>query len=1010
MPAAHDSSSGSETARSEGSASAYAFAAFRFEPETATLWVGKRKRSLRPRAASLLQYLLEHAGEVATQDELLAALWPGVTVSSGVLKVHVFEIRQALRDGKKVPKFVETVPRRGYRWIAPFTRVAATASLAGVAAPSRPLFGREDELAALAQRLDAALAGERQVVFVTGAPGIGKTALVDAFVGEVASRSDVRIARGHCIEHYGAGEPYLPVLSALGELGRGAGRRTLAGVLRQHAPTWLAQLPSLLSPSDAVPSERPAAAPSRERMLREIAEALESWTARRGLLLVLEDLQWSDASTLDLVSFLAQRPTRARLLVVATRRDEPAAERSAGAAIDDHLARHPANGIALGLLGEDDVLAYLRTRVPGKVAEAALVAFARAIHRRTEGHPLFLVNVADDLLPGDRREIDAAFLEAAAAKARRSLPPSLRQMIERRIERLDAADQRVLEVASAAGTDFSTATVAAALGAELAAVEQTCSRLARTARLLAPAGTDEWGDGTVAARFAFVHALYQSVLYDRLGPADRLELHRRIAARLERGFGARAPSIAAELAVHLEQGRDPERAIHYLELAAAGALAKNAAAEAAHHLRRALGLLEKTSASPERVKQELSLLVKLGAPLVMTSGYGAPEVVATYARALELCRQVGDGLELLRALVGVYRFALVRSELKTTKDLGSQVLRLGKRTGLSIGSLAGHLMLGVTHFGLGSFVESRRHLEHGLDLYDPEVGRFIAMSFGDDPGVAGLSELAVVLWFLGFPDQALVRAEEALARAHQSGVPYSLAFAMNYLVWTRVLRREAALGQEHADAQVDLAVENGFRHMIAQGTAVHGWVLADLGDLEGGIAQIRAGLATYEAIGAHVVRPWHECRLAEALAAAGRFDEAKSVLADAFETMGEREEHFYEPELLRVRGDIALASGSFDTDTAERTAVEKAAEKDYRSALGIARRQRAKSLELRAAMSLARLQLRRGKSADARKLVAPLVAWFREGRDTGDLRAAKALLAEIGAQEKQGRKKPARKA
>jgi predicted ATPase len=395
---------------------------------------------------------------------------------------------------------------------------------------------------------------------------------------------------------------------------------------------------------------------------------------------------------------------------------------------------------------------------------------------------------------------------------------------------------------------------------------------------------------------------------------------------------------------------------------------------------------------------------------VMTSGYGAPEVVATYARALELCPQVGDSLELLRALVGVYRFALVRSELKTTKDLGNQVLRLGKRTGLSIASLAGHLMLGVTNFGLGAFSESRRHLESGLELYDPELGRLIAMSFGDDPGVAGLSELAVVLWFLGHPDQALVRAEEALVRARGSGVPYSLAFAMNYLVWTRLLRREAVLGRELADEQVDLAVENGFQHMIAQGTAVRGWVLADLGDLEGGIAQIRSGLETYEAIGAHVVRPWHECRLAEALVAAGRIDEAKSVLADAFATMGEREEHFYEPELLRVRGEIALASQP-EADAPERgtqrSAVEREAEKDFRSALGIARRRHAKSFELRAALSLGRLWLRRGRSADARKLLAPLYGWFREGLDTGDLRAARSLLDEIAATER-SRKRAAR--
>jgi DNA-binding winged helix-turn-helix (wHTH) protein/predicted ATPase len=994
-----------------GGDSGYGFPPFRFDPGNATLWLGKRRRSLRPRAAALLQYLIEHAGDVATPEELLAALWPDVKVSPGILKVHVFEIRQALRDRKGIPKFVETVPRRGYRWIAPFTRLSSEAlapSPRRIASPA--VFGREAELAALGQRLEAALAGERQVVFVTGEPGIGKTTLVDAFLAGVAARPDVRIARGQCIEHYGSGEPYLPVLSALGQLGRGSGRRPLATALRRHAPTWLDQLPSLQPRSELEPSARAAPRPSRDRMLRELAEALETMTARRGLTLVLEDLQWSDSSTLDLVSFLAQRPTRARLLVIATRRDElHSGGRSPGAAIEDLLARHPANELPLGLLGEADVIAYLRTRLPPRIPEEPLVELARAIHRRTEGNPLFLVNVVDDLLPSDGTKVDAALLAATAAKARRSVPPSLRQMIERRIDRLDAADQRLLEVASAAGAELSAATVAAALDAPVAVVEQSCSQLARSARFLAPAGTDEWVDGTVAARFAFVHSLYQSVLYDRLTPALRLQLHRRIAARLERGFGARAPTIAAELAVHLEQGREPVRAIQYLELAADNALAKNAPAEAAQHLRRALDLLKKkTPPSPERVKQELSLLVKLGAPLVMTSGYGAPDVVAIYARALELCPQVGDSLELLRALVGVYRFALVRSELGTTKDIGNQVLRLARRTGLSIASLAGHLMIGVTTFGLGAFTESRRHLEQALGLYDPELGRLIAMSFGDDPGVAGLSELATVLWFLGYPDQALARAEEALARAHESGVPYSLAFALNYLVWTRLLRREAALSREHADEQVDVAVENGFQHMIAQGTAVRGWVLADQGDVEEGIAQIRAGLDTYEKIGAHVVRPWHLCRLAEALAAAGRIDEARATLAEAFALMGEREEHFYEPELLRIRGEIALAADTERDAATKLGSVEQEAEKDFRRAIALSRRKRAKSLELRAALSLCRLWLRHGRSAAARKLLDPLYGWFREGFETGDLRAARALLAELHAAAKPARRSGAR--
>ncbi|MEW6269346.1 MAG: AAA family ATPase, partial [Thermodesulfobacteriota bacterium] len=904
-------------------------------------------RRLRPKAAAVLRHLLERAGEVCTHEELLAALWPGVSVTPGVLKVHVWEIRQALRESRRAPRFLQTVPQRGYRWIAPVTVLTPEGDVERPRGGERhagALVGRRAELVSLQRRLDEALGGARQVVFVTGEPGIGKTALVEAFVLSIGKGREVRIASGQCIEHYGPGEAYLPVLAALGQLGRGAARRQLVGVLRRHAPTWLAQLPALLGRAelDEIASVAPTA--TRERMLRELAEALEALSARRGVVLVLEDLQWSDASTLDLLSLLARRKGRARLLVLATYRPlEAAASGHPLESVTRELAAHrQCSELPLGFLGEEDVAAYLEARLPDlHGARIQLRELAGAIHRRTEGNPLFLVNVVDDLFGARAAGGDCGpLLRDAAARVERGVPPSLRQMIEARIERCDADEQLVLEGASAAGAEFSAAALAAALEISVEEAEERCARLVRRAPFLQAVGTDRWPDGTLAARFGFVHALYQSVLHERLTPARRRRFHQRIAEAMERAFGRRADAIAAELAVHFEEGQQLAPARHYLERAADNALRKHADAEAARHLAKALALLEALPETPERALQELDLQVRLGARLLITRGYAAPEVIAAYGRALELCEQIGESPQLLLALTGIYRFLLVRAELRKAREIGEQVLRLGEQTSFPLASLAGCLALALSSFGMGEFATARRYLADALRLVDPAQRSFIATSFGDDPAVVCHAHCAMSLWFLGHPDQALQHSRQSLACARESAIPHTLVFGLNYAVWCRLLRREGALAREHADELVRVARDNDLEYWVAQGTAIRGWVLLDQGLVDEGIAEVRAGIAAYEAIGAELLRPWHLVRLAEAYGALGDVAQGLAALDEARATMDGKDERFYEAELHRLRGELLLGQprGSAPTGRAGDDAVDRRgrAERCFHDAIGVA--------------------------------------------------------------------------
>ncbi|MDN5871664.1 MAG: AAA family ATPase [Nitrococcus sp.] len=574
----------------------------------ACLRLGGRAVALTPKAFTVLVYLNEHPGRLITKEELLEAVWPGRFVTDAVLKVCIREIRKALEDQPRAPRFIETLHRRGYRWIAAIGggEDAAPASVAPQSHTPISLIGRDEVLAQLHGWLDHALIGNRQVVFVSGEAGIGKTALVEAFVEQAANGGKRLLGHGQCIEQYSAGEPYFPVLEALGAICRQRGEQAVS-LLTRYAPSWLAQLPWLSGSAGTEIARRDTLNPSHQRMLREMAEWLEALTAEAPLLLVLEDLHWSDLSSLDLVSMLARRRGVARLMLLVTYRP-----------VEAILAGHPLNAVkqvlqvhghcealALNYLSAADVDTYLNRRFPAHTFPPPFSAF---IYRRTEGNPLFLLNVVDYLVA---RSVLVACesgwaLHCAIEDLDPGVPEGLRQMIERQVERQSPAEQVVLEAASVAGSEFNTTSVAAALQADPVETDACLVRLARGEQLIHDCGLQEWPDHTVSARYRFVHALYQNVLYHRQGAAQRLQSHQRVGAQLERAFVSRSAEVAAELALHFEQGRDYPKAIAYLRQAAAGAAARSANREAVGYLTRA------RAAAGQDAEAQMTLLQERG--------------------------------------------------------------------------------------------------------------------------------------------------------------------------------------------------------------------------------------------------------------------------------------------------------------------------------------------------------------------------------------------------------------
>jgi DNA-binding response OmpR family regulator len=485
---------------------------------------------LTPKAFAVLRYLVEHAGRLVTQEELLEAVWPETFVQPEVLKYQIADIRSILGDCPKNPVFVETLPRRGYRFVAKVqddhpVEPATPPEMAGGG-----LAGRTRELGELRSCLAKAMRGQLQIVFVTGEPGIGKTALVEEFQRQAAAEQpSLLIGHGQCVEGYGGKEAYYSILEAMGQLCRGPAGGRVVEILATHAPTWLVQYPALVNREQRQVWQQEILGTTRDRMLREIRDALDALNSEAPLLLVFEDLQWVDPSTADLISALARQRTRAKIMVIITERpaDTEMADHPLKRAKQELLAYSLCQEISLAPLSQAEVAEYLG----GGSGESVPEGFAELIHQRSEGNPLFMSAILNRMTEqGSAGQEGGRWrLMAPLAEIDLRAPEALRQMMEARIEKLTEEEQRTLEAASVAGTRFSANTVTAALQRAPESVEEILEGLSRHSGIVRRAGIRQLTDGAISQEFEFVHAFYREVFHDRLSPVRRDWIRRRIA-------------------------------------------------------------------------------------------------------------------------------------------------------------------------------------------------------------------------------------------------------------------------------------------------------------------------------------------------------------------------------------------------------------------------------------------------------------------------------------------------
>jgi predicted ATPase len=962
------------------------FGPFRLDLAQGRLWRGAEELTLRPRPLALLRYLVEHPGRLVTKAEMRQHVWGGTHVSDTVLRVCVQEIRVALGDAVAAPRYLATVGRQGYQFLVGDDQELPAPVVLG--APG-PIIGRQAEVEVLERWCQQAAQGARQIVFLSGGAGVGKTTVVDVWLARHGAGREGRLAWGHCVEHYGEGEPYLPLLEALGQLCRGPRPQEVLAVVRQYAPLWLAQLPGLLSELERERLQRQVAGATSARMLRELTEVLAVLSAAVPLVLVLEDLQWSDHATVEALAAVAQQRAPARLLVVGTYRP-----------VEVVLRQHPLRGMVqelcgrgravelrLELLAPADVAAYVAGRLGGPVAPA----LAACVHARTEGNALFMVNMVEHLVQQRLvvRQAGQWTLRDGGDATLARVPEALQQLLRRRIEALAPAARQVLEVASVVGREFAVAAVAAGVQGPVADVEAQCDALATQHHLIDDIGVVVWPDGTRGGRYRFQHTLYQQVLYEHLGTARRVQYHQHIGQRLEAGHGARAGEVAAQLAVHFERGGEVERAVHYLQQAADNATRRNAHHEALAALTKGLALLATLPESPARAQHELTLLLLLGHRLMATKGYSVPEVSESYSRAHTLGQQVGEPWQRCQALQGLSRFHLVHAQLRLAGELSQQYFYLASHQHDPTLVLEGYMDLGLIAYYRGDPVTARAHLEHSLRLSDAQSSPLPLFTGGYEARVTTLIFLALTLWLLGYADQAQQRCQEALAWAQQVEHTPSLAWAQVFAAILSQHCRDMAATQTHAEAMMALATAQGFAHRVVHGRMLRGWALAMQGDAITGVADIHQGLEAVPSVGLKLYRPYFLALLAEAYGQAGQPESGLPCLAEALTLAQATEGRWWEAELYRLRGELLLQLPLPDIPQATVC---------FRQAIEVARGQQAKALELRAALSLSRLWQQRGKRDQGRQLLTEVYGWCTEGFATPDLQKAKALLKDLGSE------------
>lgn len=903
-------------------------------------------------------------------------------------------------------------------------------------APSQPVFvARERELGRLADSLETALLGQGRILFVTGDAGSGKTALIQEFCRRaLESHPDLIVVDGKCNAHTGVGDPYLPFIEILNLLTGDIEAKYTAGVLsREHALRLWNLLPlsvkailengadlvntlipgaSLVSRASSFSSgwtdwltqlkkvvERKAALPAdltlqQSNLFEQYTRVLRSLAREKPLLLVLEDLQWVDGGSANLLFHVGRQIKGGRILIIGSFRP---AEISLGR--DEK--RHPIEPVLHEFKRDFGEIELDLEKAEGREFVDAFLdsepntldkKFRQTLFAQTKGQPLFTVELLramqeQGMLVKDR---DGRWIEGRTFDWHR-LPSRVDAVIMERIGRLTEKMREVLTLASVEGQEFTAEVIARLRKEEVRElIKVLSSELEKRHHLVSAKGIRSL-DKQRLSLYVFQNNLFQRYLYNSLDEVERIHLHEEVGNILEALYGDQADEISVQLARHFEEARIMPKALQYFAKAGSRALQLSAYTEAIAHFTKALDILKTSPSSPERDQHELSFLIPLVASQQAIHGYGAPEVSLTYERIRELCQKIAESPQIIYALYFLANFNWLRAQHSAALEFTEQMMKLAKKADDRLSLAVTHSLHGTLSFIMGEWSSALEHLGQMNAYYKPQEHSHLGFIYGQDPGIISLCSTASVLWCLGYPDQALEQSRKMLAVARQVGHPFSLAAALAMDSLFHLLRRDVGALEERGKEVAKLGEEKGFLFIVGVGRFKLGWVAARQGRVEEGLAKLHQALELYRATGVRFTLTDLLGSLAEAYGMAGDVDQGLGFMAQALAEVERGGERYFEAELYRIMGELLLTKAERN----DRATMEKEAEACFQQSLAVARRQMAKSFELRTAISLARLFKKQGKLSEARKLVEDIYGWFSEGFDMPDLKEAKSLIEEL---------------
>jgi predicted ATPase len=868
------------------------------------------------------------------------------------------------------------------------------AALASVTVAPRPagadpnVVGRDSEMAALLHEFDRARRGRGRLISIAAEAGMGKTTLMDAFVRQLEDAGEaVRVGRGRCSERLAGSEAYLPVLEVLDSLQRNEHLGSLTRLIRAVAPSWYAQIiPASANDSSAARLAAETTGGSQERLKREISVLIAEIARMQPVVLCFDDVHWADRSTIDLLAYLARRIENTRALIITTSRPSELAQ-----------GRHPFLSVKLDLLARG----LCRELAPSNLDEAAIgryVAlqcpehrfpdgFASLIHQRTEGNPLFMADVLRDLRRRQviRQQGGRWVIAEDLSSLEHELPPSVMSLIERKLEALDDADRRLLTAASVQGLDFDTAIVARALALDETDVEDRLERLEREHALVRFVGELQCPDRSFSLRYRFAHHLYHNTISDSLRITRRVALSRTIAESLIARTPGDQCDCAADIALILEAAREHVKAAEYWNRAAQAAARLYAHGETARLAQRGLALLKEEPDTPPRAAAELDLQMTYGLAIKTSQGYAVSAVGDAYARARELCRKVEDPARVVPVLIGLSAHHIVSGEITIAHEIAFEMLDLFERIGDPHLQMIGEWSAGAALFHRGDLEASHERLGRALSLYDPAFHRPRVWQTGIEPGIFCRCEYARTLTLRGFPDQGLVCVQQAVADARALDHPQPLAFALLFEILVHLARRDSREVQRTYDQLAVVCHAHGIAQEMQWAAPLCGRAYIDLGDTQRGLRVIHEGLAMHTVSRSALLRPYYLVMYSGALLLSRHFDRAQQALDEAAQVAEATGQHAYDSEHARLQAELISARGGAPDE----------AEAMYRTALGIARQRGARWLELRAARGYAHFLVARGRPAEARDVLAPILGWLREGFTTLDYAYADSLFKTL---------------